>query len=586
MSRNIATRLIHAALFAGLCTGLPAQAAQAPAEPSTQASTVSLVRHTAQGLVKGMLEEQGRTQAYLGIAYARAPIGELRWKAPVKPALHAEVLDATKVPARALQIQKGKPVGSDDCLYLNIWRPNTPDGNLPVMVFLHGGNNQTGASTAASYGKALAANANAIVVGLNYRLGPLGFVELGALKNGTAEENSGNFTLLDINAALDWVRENIVSFGGNPKNITLAGHSAGGRDVMAILTSPIFKGKFQKAMSFSGSQTMSSPEWAEAIHTRAFAKLAVEDGKAVDAESAAVWIKAGGEDVRQWLYGIDAKRLVRLMSGARIRMRVFPHLFADGKVLPSKGFAVYDSAADARSVSDVPLLLLADKTEFKFYCATDPLFKDWVADKSVMTDAYKHAQYAFASGYGSQFFGYANTQQSAERISRHTKSPIYVASFRWGTEPGIVGEEMAFVHGSKHGIHMDFVFSEKKFDLQKKYPNAYRNEGVTDLSRLVQAYIGNFLHNGTPNGRGLVKWHPWSSVKGGPTYMYLDADANKANARMTTYRMDPKKVFKAMDADPSVKPEDKAKLIAKVMDGRFFSAPLDRRYGNPAHIMP
>ncbi len=585
MSRYLASQMTAAALAAALCFCTVSASAAEPAA-SEAAQTAAPLRHTAQGLVRGILEEQGRTQAYLGIAYAKAPVGALRWKEPVKPALHAHVLDATRVPARALQIQKGKPVGSDDCLYLNIWRPNSLEGNLPVMVFLHGGNNQTGASTAASYGKALAANANAIVVGLNYRLGPLGFVELAALKNGTDAEKSGNFTLLDINAALDWVRANIVHFGGNPKNITIAGHSAGGRDVMAILTSPMFKGKFQKAMAFSGSQTMSAPEWAEPIHTRAFAKLAVEDGRAADEASAMKWLRSGGADVREWLYGIDSKRIVRLMSGAKIRMRVFPHLFADGKVLPREGFKVYDSAKRARTVSDVPLLLLADKTEFKFYCATDPLFKDWVADKSVMTDPYKRAQYAFASGYGSQFFGYANTQQSAERISRHTRSPIYVASFRWGTDPKIVGEEMAFVHGSKHGIHMDFVFSEKKFDLQKKYPDAYRNEGVKDLSRLVQSYIGNFLRSGNPNGRGLVNWKPWSNAKGGATYLYLDADGSKASARMTTDRMDPKKVFQAMDADRSVKPEDKARLIARVMDGRFFSAPLDKHYGNPAHIMP
>ncbi|MCF0254588.1 MAG: carboxylesterase family protein, partial [Duodenibacillus sp.] len=249
MKHNLATGLTAAFLAVSSCFALPAAAADA-------SPAAAPVRATAQGPVSGVLEEGGRAQAYLGVPYAAAPVGALRWKAPQPPAARQGVLEAAKAPAMALQMSKGQAKGSDDCLYLNIWRPNTDAGNLPVMVFLHGGNNQTGASTAASYGKALAANAGMIVVGLNYRLGPLGFVQLPALKSGDALESSGNFTLLDINAALDWVRANIAGFGGDPGNITIAGHSAGGRDVMAILTSPLFKGKFQKAMSLSGGQTV------------------------------------------------------------------------------------------------------------------------------------------------------------------------------------------------------------------------------------------------------------------------------------------------------------------------------------------
>ena len=554
----------------------PATSVVAPVEETV------LVRHTTEGLVRGVIENNGRTQAYLGVPYAQPPVGQLRWKAPEKPSFHGTVLDANKVPAKALQISKGKATGSDDCLYLNIWRPNTKQGYLPVLVFLHGGNNQTGASTAASYGKALAANANAVVIGLNYRLGPLGFIELPALKHGTPEENSGNFTLLDINAALDWVKANIVNFGGNPNNITLAGHSAGGRDVMAILTSPMFKGKFQKAMSFSGSQTMSSPEWSEKIHAKAFAKLALEDGKATNESEALAWVLKDSAEVRDWLYSLKPERIVALMSGAKIRMRVFPHLFADGQVLPKAGFGVYDSTATARNVSNVPLLLLADTTEFKFYTAVDPYFSKAVADKTVLTNEELHAQYAYASGYGSQFFGYANTQQSIERIQKHTKGPIYAALFNWGTNSQVVGEEMAFVHGAKHGIHMDFIFSEKKFDLQKKYPQAYKNNGVSQLSKLVQSYIGNFLHQGNPNGSGLASWKAWSK---NATFMKFDADVSKASAQMTNFRYEPKKLLSAMEKDDTVSPEAKSVLLHKVMDGRFFSSPIDEHFGNPAHIM-
>lgn len=585
-SVNAAGRI--AALLLALSAACPLTAAasgEVSAPVAASSEQASLLRHTSEGLIEGKIENNGRTQAYLGIPYARPPVGASRWKAPAAPSWHGEILKADKVPARALQIQKGKAVGSDDCLYLNIWRPNTKDGYLPVLVFLHGGNNQTGASTAASYGAALAANANAVVIGLNYRLGPLGFIELPALKHGSALENSGNFTLLDISAALDWVAANVVHFGGNPGNITVAGHSAGGRDVMAILTSPLFKGKFQKAMSFSGSQTMSAPEWSEEIHAKAFAKLALEDGKAADEAAALAWVKQDSQEVRDWLYSLKPERIVRLMSGAKIRMRVFPHLFADGTVLPREGFRVYDKASTAAKVSDVPLLLLADTTEFKFYTATDPYFKKAVESKSVLTNPAERAKYAYAAGYGSQFFAYGNTQQSAERILQHTKSPVYAALFNWGTNPDIVGEEMAFIHGAKHGIHMDFVFSEKKFDLQKKFPKAYENAGAADLSRLTQTYIGNFLRNGDPNGKGLIRWSAWQK-NSGPSFMRFDASADKASARMTSERFSPRAIIREMRGDRTVSEADKSVLIRKVMDGRFFSAPLDKEFGNPSHIMP
>ncbi|MCF0254280.1 MAG: carboxylesterase family protein, partial [Duodenibacillus sp.] len=187
---------------------------------------------------------------------------------------------------------------------------------------------------------------------------------------------------------------------------------------------------------------------------------------------------------------------------------------------------------------------------------------------------------------GSRFFGYANTQQSAERVGRHTASPIYAASFRWGENPEVVGEEMAFIHGSKHGIHMDFLFGEKKFDLQKKYPEAYKNAGVPALGSLLQRYIGNFVATGDPNGAGLAQWQPWDKSGKGASCLFLDADKERAWAEMGNCRIDPKATFAAMRADMTVSEEAKALLIGKVMDGRFFSAPLDAEFGNPAHIMP
>ena len=177
-------------------------------------------------------------------------------------------------------------------------RVNTDDTGIPVLVYIHGGNNQTGTSKEIPFEK-LAANANCMVIALNYRLGCLGFNSLPALKNGTAEENSGNYTLLDFAKALDWIAENAESLGADPENITISGFSAGGRDVMAMLISPIFEGKFQKAISFSGGMTVADVEDSQKVTAEAIAPLAVEDGMKETEEEAVEWLLSEDEAIME-----------------------------------------------------------------------------------------------------------------------------------------------------------------------------------------------------------------------------------------------------------------------------------------------
>ena len=238
--------------------------------------TQGTLQNTKYGKVQGYQENEGKTLIWKGIPYAKAPVAELRWKAPIDPDSWTNILDATKDGNMGIQLANGKIAGSEDCLNLDIYRPNTNETNLPVMVYIHGGNNQTGTSTEISP-KKLAVNSNCIVVSVNYRLGALGFNSLPALKTGNKNESSGNYTLLDISKSLDWIRDNINSFGGDYKNITASGFSAGGRDVMAMLISPIFKGQFQKAISFSGGMTTADPEDSTKVIAKAIAPLVVAD---------------------------------------------------------------------------------------------------------------------------------------------------------------------------------------------------------------------------------------------------------------------------------------------------------------------
>ncbi|WP_318753515.1 carboxylesterase family protein [Globicatella sp. PHS-GS-PNBC-21-1553] len=186
-----------------------------------------LIREVASGQIKGNLDNENNVLEWLGVPYAQAPEGDLRWKAPQPVEKFEELFEATKAGEPFVQLSQEGLVGSESSLNLDVVRPNTEENNLPVYVFLHGGNNQTGHAQEIK-GNTIVNDLNAVYVSVNYRLGALGFNPLDALKHGTEEENSGNFTLLDIAAALDWVAENIDAFGGNKDNITLVGFSAGG----------------------------------------------------------------------------------------------------------------------------------------------------------------------------------------------------------------------------------------------------------------------------------------------------------------------------------------------------------------------
>ena len=275
LKHKVLSGLMAAALSASLlaCSSAPAPAASsAPASslPSvsqqTETPSYAYQRGTVQNTRYGTLEgfsEDGALH-WFGVPYAQAPVNELRWKAPQPLEPWEGTLDATEsmVASQTASVQASKDkagngtveattalLGSEEgAVTLDITRPDTDETGLPIFFYIHGGNNQTGKS-AAFPATQFAQEVNCVVVSVNHRLGLLGYNALPAIQTGTEEENSGNFGLLDLAAALDWVAENAESFGGDSGNITVTGSSAGGRNVMAMLISPVFEGKFQKAIS-------------------------------------------------------------------------------------------------------------------------------------------------------------------------------------------------------------------------------------------------------------------------------------------------------------------------------------------------
>ncbi len=527
------------------------------------------LQQTQQGLVQGYQEKQ--TLIWKGLRYAKAPLGELRWKAPQPPESWTGVMDATKQGNDGIQGTVGNMKGSEDCLNLSIWRPDSAEENLPVLVYIHGGNNQLGSSEEIAPEK-LATKDNCIVVSLNYRLGLLGFNSLPALRHGSPQEASGNYSLLDIAQSLDWIKANIASFGGNPGNITISGFSAGGRDVMAMLISPIFEGKFQKAISFSGGMTTSDPNEAAQIEAQHLAAYVVEDGLQPDLKSAQQWLLQDNAEVRKYLYSLSAERLAAAFGNAGIRMKAFPHLYADGVVLPQDGF-------DTHKYNSVPLIMLTGTKEFSGFASGDPYFKDAVANRSVLKDASKKDEFAFAVKYGSKLYGLFNAEESAVRMLPHYNANIYTCAINWGNDPAIVGEEMSTLTGATHGIFIPFL-TNWEYGLRTQYPAAFQNDGAKDLTNKFQSYIKNFLWNGNPNGKGLTKWEHWTNVKQGPSQLVFDATSKKANIKMTYTRTNYSDILAEIEKDNSIPAQAKKEIIRKVLNGRWFSKGLDKHFGN------
>ena len=218
------------------------------------------------------------------------PVGALRWQPPAEPAAWTGERSATRFGNACLQMGRiygpgannrfddtigqtlNTPLGSEDCLTLNIWRPASAQDNLPVLVFIHGGSAISGYTADPVYdGAALAKSANAVVVTANYRLDVLGYLQLPALHAGNngsgGNAYTGNYALLDVVQALRFVQGNIARFGGNADNVTLMGQSAGAINALALLTAPQASGLFHKLVPISGGISLATNLPAGSIPT-------------------------------------------------------------------------------------------------------------------------------------------------------------------------------------------------------------------------------------------------------------------------------------------------------------------------------
>ena len=291
-----------------------------------------------QGKLEG--DDQSGLFVFKGIPFAAPPVGERRWLAPDQPASWTGVRDARRVGAVAHQNQLMLSAlsamvvdgeRSEDCLYLNVWTPALDGKPRPVMVWIHGGGFTIGSSSQPIYdGSVLARRGDVVVVTINYRLGPLGFIRLADVTNGKIP-STGNEGMLDQVAALQWVRDNIAEFGGDPANVTIFGESAGGMSVGTLLAMPAARGLFHKAIPQSGACHTGAPVTrANRTAERVLSKLGVHAGDAA---------------------AIRALTPAQLLTGT---------LLADGKTPdPELGMA-YQPVADGTHVPRAAIEMVAD----------------------------------------------------------------------------------------------------------------------------------------------------------------------------------------------------------------------------------
>lgn len=514
------------------------------------------------GNIKRKKDTENNALEWLGVPYAQAE----RWQAPKEVDKWDDTFDATEYGEKDIQFSNNEVVGSENELNLDIVRPDTDETDLPVLVFLHGGNNQTGHAQEIK-GNTLANDSNAVYVSVNYRLGALGFNPLDALKTGSDEENSGNFALLDIAQALDWVEKNIETFGGNKDNVTLAGFSAGGRDVMATLISPTFKGKYDKAISFSGGMTLSDEEESQEIFATAIAPLVVEDGLQPTEEDAKNWLLEDNNEIADYLKNLSADRLAPFMGNAGIRMSVFPHLYKDGTVIPEEGF-------ETETFNDVPLMLVTGTNEFSLFIASDERFAEDFNSGDLFQDEQKQAEFDYSRNYGGQLYRLSNGVDSARKLAGKYNSDIYISEIFYGDDSNVT-PQLASTLGAFHGIFKAMLQTPSNY--AAFIGEEFDNDGAKDMSSDFKAYLKNFLASGNPNDKNLVNWPKWSEQS---EVLSISATENAKDIKAATDSETASDILEKMQADTTLSEGVKNELNTTVLSGRWFSAPLDEIYSS------
>ena len=460
---------------------------------------------TRYGKVQG--NEQGSISAWKGIPFAQPPIGQRRFRAPQPPEPWTDVLDAAKFSATAPQVQE-MPVGmvgaggavdqrpmSEDCLYLNIWSPGADQEKRPVMVWIHGGAFTLGSASDPWYdGTSFAANHNIVVVTLNYRLGILGFVYLKDLA-GEDATYTGNCGLLDQIAALQWVRDNIAAFGGDPDNVTVMGESAGAMSIGTLLGMPAAQGLFQRAIlqSGAGDSNMPTRPRATKVAQALLAKLGLETSQ---------------------LSALAAVPLEALLKIQPELGREFGGILAYSPIIDSDTLPQHPLAMIAQgSAANVAILTGTNRDEWRLFAMmsggpkVDEELLKWIfGDEArqaltMYTEARadKSPELAWIDIMGDMVFRIPEIRLAEAQVQQGT--PVWMYRFDW--ESPVFGG----VLGAAHAVEVPFVWNTLDTEIARRFTGDSPTR--QPLADLMHATWATFIRSGNPAISGQPAWPPY-----------------------------------------------------------------------------
>ncbi len=442
------------------------------------------VIETSSGNVRGVLED--RVLSFKGIPYAQAPVGKYRWQPPQPVKKSRKEIDATSFGDACVQPHipnRPQLTTSEDCLNLNVWTPGLDNRARPVMVWIHGGAFRSGSNQVP--GEALAEQ-DAVVVSINYRLGPLGFFNHTALKNDAA-----NYGLMDMTLALKWVRENIYKFGGNPHNVTIFGVSAGGMAVNLLMVHKPAHGFFQRAIAQSGYATWALPRTVKAP-SPAPKSMAMQS--ADSAEQLAESLVASITDKRQSrrvLTKLDAQALVVAVKGYHLPIVDGTSLLEEPGILFARG-----------EQADVPFMTGGNSFEGSVMPGLG-LTPDWY--KSLLGDRYEDVRRLYADDFAvseeqglTRAFGdhrYLIASRYLGGAMQNKASNAYLYYIKLAAS-----QRQPDWPGSPHGYDAYLMWAGHKDE----------NPEVRNLAVRMQQYWLGFARKGRPHVEGLPAWFTYN----------------------------------------------------------------------------
>ncbi len=494
--------LLACAMVAGL-GALSACSDDAPvpniADPATE-------RTVSEGRVVGFTDAGTGAQVWLGLPYAAAPEGDLRWRAPrwrddwigTREALEhnapcPQVTNALNAEANGVEV--GQLIGSEDCLIADVYAPagaGPDDADRPVMVWIHGGANVWG--SARQYdGAQLAVDQGVVVIALQYRLGPLGFFAHPALAADAEIEQdaAANFALLDQIAALHWVQDNAAQFGGDTDNVTIFGESAGGHNVASLLASPLAEDLFHRAIIQSGS--FRSVPMDEAQSDDSFGAIPAAEGFA-GADASADAIRSAD---LQAIY--DA-----FTTPAGVEVAT---IIQDGVTIPATPLA--DAFTSTDTFHAVPIITGTNRDEMKLFNAFDPELTSRLF--GVIIQSRDSDLYNSVADYQSRLWRALSVDEAADNMKGAGHDEVWAYRFDWDEGGSMLFMDFSHLLGAGHAVEIPFVFNHFEFfgRLDPAMFNERNAAGREALAESMGNYWANFARTGDPADAGGPEWPTW-----------------------------------------------------------------------------